>query len=133
MLNSPFLDWNLPKAVKRFAIPLVSLVGAVLPPDIPVHQTPDPAYGMSLKDCEYRREWKPDILPDPDTGWVRAIYTAQRELRRRSIKAPVLLMHSGTLGTQGRQRRVLRFGRRHSRCGPTFRTMAAGSAMMSPM
>ena len=100
MLNSPFLDWNLPKAVKRFAIPLVSLVGAVLP-DIPVHQTPDPAYGMSLKDCEYRREWKPDILPDPDTGWVRAISTAQRELRRRSIKAPVLLMHSARSARRG--------------------------------
>lgn len=100
LLNSPFLDWNLPKAVKRFAIPLVSLVGAVLP-DIPVHQTPDPAYGMSLKDCEYRREWKPDILPDPDTGWVRAIYTAQRELRRRSIKAPVLLMHSARSARRG--------------------------------
>lgn len=93
MLNSPFLDWNLPPLVRKAAIPVASLLGAVFP-NLPVHQKPDPAYGESLKDREYRREWKPDILPAPDAGWIRAIHTAQKELRRRRIAVPVLLMHS---------------------------------------
>ena len=39
-------------------------------------------------------DWKPDILPDPDLGWIHAIQTGQQELRHRRLKVPVLLMHS---------------------------------------
>lgn len=98
MLNSPFLDWNLPKAIKRLAIPVVSALGRILP-KIPVRQAPDAGYAESLHsslggEWDYRRDWKPDVLPDPDAGWVHAIQSAQQTLRHRKIEVPVLLMHS---------------------------------------
>lgn len=98
MLNSPFLDWNKPEWMKRFAIPVVSALGRMIP-QCHVTQKPDDGYARSLSsdlDGEwcYRRDWKPDTLPDPDAGWVRAIHTAQRQLRRGRIRVPVLLMHS---------------------------------------
>lgn len=98
MLNSPFLDWNLPRWMKRVAIPAVSALGRLVP-GLPVRQKPDDGYARSLLSAfggewDYRRDWKPDVLPDPDAGWVRAIHTAQRQLRERQIDVPVLLMHS---------------------------------------
>ena len=98
MLNSPFLDWNLPSALKHLAIPVVSAIGRIFP-KMPVKQKPDRGYAESLHtvfngEWDYRRDWKPDILPDPDAGWVRAIQRAQQELRHRRIDMPVLLMHS---------------------------------------
>lgn len=108
MLNSPFLDWNLPSALKRFGIPVVSALGRIFP-KLPVKQTPDSGYAESLHSAfggewDYRREWKPDILPDPDAGWVRAIQCAQQSLRRRSIDVPVLLMHSADSVRKGDDR-----------------------------
>lgn len=98
MLNSPFLDWNLPPPLRDVAIPVISALGRFFP-NARVHQKPDPGYARSLLreyggEWEYRKEWKPDILPDPDMGWVRAIYTAQKQLRKLSVNVPVLLMHS---------------------------------------
>lgn len=98
MLNSPFLDWNLPSLLKDVAMPMVSFLGRFFP-NVLVHQKPDPGYAESLHrifggEWDYRRDWKPDVLPDPDMGWVRAIDRAQRELRRRKIEVPILLMHA---------------------------------------
>ena len=66
MLNSPFLDWNLPKAVKRFAIPLVSLVGAVLPH--PRASDSRPAYGMSHKTANTAASGSQTFCPTPTLG-----------------------------------------------------------------
>lgn len=98
MLNSPFLDWNLPSLLKDVAMPVVSSLGRFFP-NVRVRQKPDAGYAESLHkiyggEWDYRRDWKPDVLPDPDLGWVRAIDRAQRELRRRAIEVPILLMHS---------------------------------------
>ncbi len=98
MLNSPFLDWNLPPLLKDVAMPVVSSLGRFFP-NVRVHQKPDAGYAESLHrifggEWDYRRDWKPDVLPDPDMGWVRAIDRAQRELRRRKIEVPILLMRS---------------------------------------
>ncbi|MCM1067348.1 MAG: alpha/beta hydrolase [Muribaculaceae bacterium] len=98
VLNSPFLAWNLPAAVRRFAIPMVSALARLFP-HMRVHQRPDRGYAESLSadyggEWTYRKEWKPDILPDPDAAWVRAVDRAQKQLRRRTISVPVLLMHS---------------------------------------
>lgn len=98
MLNSPFLEWNLPWTMRNIVMPIVSFLGRIMP-DTKVSQKPDSGYAETLSkdyggEWEYRKDWKPDILPDPDMGWVRAIHTAQRALRRGSIKVPVLLMHS---------------------------------------
>lgn len=97
ILNSPFLDWNLPKAA-RAALPLLSALGKWFP-RIPVKQKPDTGYAETLAadlggEWSYRKDWKPDVLPDVDAGWVRAIHTAQKELRRRRVSVPVLLLHS---------------------------------------
>ena len=98
ILNSPFLDWNLPPLMRRVAMPFVSAMGRVLP-NVRVGQKPDSGYAESLStryggEWDYRVEWKPDVLPDPDMGWVRAIHRAQQQLRRRKIEVPVWLMHS---------------------------------------
>lgn len=93
MLNSPFLDWNLPAVLRRIGIPIVSALGRLFP-GIKVRQKPDDGYARSLADWGFSRDWKPDVMPDPDAGWVRAIHEAQEALRREKVKVPVLLMHS---------------------------------------
>lgn len=98
MLNSPFLDWNMSAFLKKGIIPIVSRLGRIFP-NARVPQKPDSGYAETLSskhngEWNYRNDWKPDILPDPDMGWIRAIDTAQRQLRKRRLRVPVLLMHS---------------------------------------
>lgn len=98
MLNSPFLDWNMPTFMKKVIIPIASSFGRVFP-NVKIHQEPDAGYANTLSahhqgEWLYRDDWKPDVLPDPDLGWIRAIYQGQKQLRRQSVKVPVLLMHS---------------------------------------
>ncbi|MDE6157897.1 MAG: alpha/beta hydrolase [Muribaculaceae bacterium] len=93
ILNSPFLDWNLPSWIKKTAIPAISALGALVP-TLRIPQKADAAYAHSLTHWDYRREWKPDVLPDPDAGWIHAIQTAQKQLRTRRVDVPILLMHS---------------------------------------
>lgn len=98
VLNSPFLDWNQPAVMKKVILPVVSQFARVMP-DFLLRQKPDSGYAETLSsghggEWTYRTDWKPDILPDPEMGWVRAIHTAQKQLRRRKINVPVLLMHS---------------------------------------
>lgn len=98
MLNSPFLDWNMPTFMKKVIIPIASSLGRVFP-NVKIHQEPDAGYANTLSahhqgEWHYREDWKPDVLPDPDLGWIRAIYQGQKQLRRQSVKVPVLLMHS---------------------------------------
>lgn len=98
ILNSPFLDWNQPAVMKKVILPVVSQLARVMP-NFPLRQKPDSGYAETLSsghdgEWTYRTDWKPDILPDPDMGWVRAIHTAQKQLRKRKIDVPVLLMHS---------------------------------------
>lgn len=98
MLNSPFLDWNMPTFQKKVIIPIASSFGRVFP-NVKIHQEPDAGYANTLSahhqgEWLYRDDWKPDVLPDPDLGWIRAIYQGQKQLRRQSVKVPVLLMHS---------------------------------------
>lgn len=98
ILNSPFLDWNLPAAIRHIAMPIVYALGKIMP-NVRLRQKPDTKYAETLSiehggEWNYRKEWKPDILPDPDMGWARAIHTGQRKLRRSTIDVPVLLMRS---------------------------------------
>lgn len=97
ILNSPFLDWNVPP-IARLALPAVSALGRIFP-RIPVRQKPDPGYAATLSadlggEWTYRKDWKPDVLPDVDAGWVRAIHRGQQALRRGQVHVPVLLLRS---------------------------------------
>lgn len=47
MLNSPFLDWNLPSLLKDVAMPVVSSLGRFFP-NVRVRQKPDAGYAESL-------------------------------------------------------------------------------------
>ncbi len=98
ILNSPFLDWNLPWGMRKVVMPIVSVLGRFMP-DAKLPQKPDRGYAESLSkdyggEWTYRKDWKPDILPDPDMGWTRAIHRGQQELRKQRINVPILLMHS---------------------------------------
>lgn len=98
MLNSPFLDWNMPPFMKKVVIPIASALGSLFP-DVKVHQKPDAGYAETVSsrhkgEWDYRTDWKPDVLPDPDLGWIHAVQTAQLQLRKRTVRVPVLLMHS---------------------------------------
>lgn len=109
ILNSPFLDWNLPPLLRNVAMPVVSMLGRFMP-NVRVRQKPDSRYAETLAaehggEWHYRRDWKPDILPNPDMGWVRAIHTAQQRLRRGRIRVPVLLMHSADSVRKGDQKK----------------------------
>lgn len=105
ILNSPFLDWNKPAFMKKIVLPGVSLLGRIMP-NIKLKQKPDQRYAESLSseyggEWSYRTDWKPDILPDPDMGWIRAIHIAQKQLRHRKIRVPILLMHSAESAKSG--------------------------------
>lgn len=98
ILNSPFLDWNLGKI--EFMTGAVSNLGRLFP-NMKISQGKSTAYGESLLKAYhgewiYNTRWKSLQSPDVDAGWVRAVNSAQRYLRKHpdSIDVPVLLMYS---------------------------------------
>lgn len=98
ILNSPFLAWNLPAIMRHVLVPVVSFAGRFFP-RIPMKSGGTIDYNRSLLkrmdgEWEFDSRWKPDIMPDVDAGWIHAIDSAQRELRKGKVKVPVLLMHS---------------------------------------
>lgn len=108
MLNSPFLAWNLSIIEKKIAIPFLSMIGR-WKPDVRLKLRPDRGYAESISSAfdgewDYDSEYKPDILPDPDLGWIRAIYEAQCELRKSRLDVPVLLMRSSDSVRKGDRR-----------------------------
>lgn len=98
ILNSPFLAWNLRGLKASVGITLLRKLGKVMP-DIPVSSGSDQSYAESIAadrsgEWSYRKEWKPDALPDVDAAWVRAVDLAQHSLENGGVKVPVLLLHS---------------------------------------
>lgn len=99
ILNSPFFDFNKSRIVKAF-IPWVAAAGKCWPGvRVPGGFTEE--YGKFLHRSErgewdYVLAWKPHVAPGIRLGWIRAIYLAQRELRRPfPVACPVLVLHSG--------------------------------------
>ncbi|MCM1349070.1 MAG: alpha/beta hydrolase [Firmicutes bacterium] len=98
ILNSPFLTWNVPGLKGKIGVPAMSAAGKVLP-TLTVKSDGNTDYAKSLHkdfggEWTYRRDWKPDTLPDVDAAWVRAIDIAQKSLVNGQIKVPILLLHS---------------------------------------
>lgn len=49
----------------------------------------------------YNINWKPDIMPDVDAAWIRAIDNGQKLLENGTVNVPVLLLHSDKSARQG--------------------------------
>lgn len=98
ILNSPFYDFNLSSLEKKL-LPTLSLLGKKFP-TIKIPGGFSKAYGKSIHtdydgEWDYKLSWKPNVAPHVNLGWIRAIYEAQKELKREfHIACPVLVMHS---------------------------------------
>lgn len=98
ILNSPFYDFNLSPFEKK-ALPILSLLGKKFP-TIKIPGGFSKAYGKSIHkdydgEWDYNLDWKPNVAPHVNLGWIRAIYQAQEELKKEiHITCPVLIIHS---------------------------------------
>ncbi len=98
VLNSPFLAWNLPWELRTMAVPAVCFL-ASLGVDMKMRSDTTDRYARTIRrelggECDYRTDWKPDVLPPVDFMWIRAIERARRSLRHSDIKVPVLVLRS---------------------------------------
>lgn len=100
LLNSPFLEWNMGKFMRKCAIPAVSRVGRLFP-KMAISQGNSTAYGESLLkayhgEWDYNVEWKTLYPRKVTAGWLNMISQAQKQLRNDNpgIAVPILLMHS---------------------------------------
>lgn len=101
ILNSPFLDWNQSKLNENILIPIVNKVGKVWPrlSVMPGQKSDYIPTGSTRKErgtWTVNNDWKPKEWNRINAGWIRAISTAQNQLRQHpySIQVPILLMHS---------------------------------------
>lgn len=100
ILNSPFYEFNLPIFAKAL-IPVISALGHIFP-SMKIKGGFTEEYGKSIHNSyygewKYNLEWKPNTAPAVNLGWIRAIYKAQKELKKPFyIKQPVLVLHSKT-------------------------------------
>ena len=98
VLNSPFFEFNQSRVVRKL-LPLVAWVGKYMP-EIKVAGGFTEEYGKYLHQAclgewDYDLTWKPHVAPHVNSGWVRAIYKAQRELMKPfSVNAPFLILYS---------------------------------------
>jgi alpha-beta hydrolase superfamily lysophospholipase len=99
VLNSPFLELNQPRWLRRSVVPLVTRLGRLLP-DLPVPSNLPLGYGESLH-RQYRGEWEFDLRWKPvklfpvNAGWLRAIRTGQRQVAAGlHVPVPTLVLHS---------------------------------------
>lgn len=99
VLNSPFLDMNLSPFQENILIPLVGIYSK-LSKNTEISQGDSRGYAESLLkkyhgEWEYNTDWKKEVSPDVTTGWLAAIYNAQKYMQKGTdIKVPILLMHS---------------------------------------
>lgn len=98
ILNSPFLDFNMPKLVK-WCIPSVSDLMVKLNPYASFKGGVSNVYGESLlKRChgewEYNENWKPIKAFPAFYAWISAVHSAQSTIKNKSLDLPILLMHS---------------------------------------
>ncbi|WP_051082704.1 alpha/beta hydrolase [Butyricimonas synergistica] len=98
VLNSPFFEFNKSRMV-RMLLPLVAFIGKYVP-EVKIAGGFTEEYGKYLHrsyrgEWEYDLTWKPHVAPCINLGWVRAIYKAQRELKKPfRVAHPFLVLHS---------------------------------------
>ncbi|MGI9526476.1 MAG: alpha/beta hydrolase [Weeksellaceae bacterium] len=99
ILNSPFYDFNLEGFKRNIIIPIGAWVGKFAP-NMKTAGGFNELYGKGLHkdydgEWDYNLAWKPHVPPKINLGFIRAIYTAQNEVRE-GVKSPypILIMHS---------------------------------------
>lgn len=98
ILNSPFYELNKGKFVKML-LPVVASLGKLIA-RATIAGGFSEEYGKSIHklysgEWDYNLEWKPILAPKINLGWLRAIYKAQKELKKHfPIEKPVLILHS---------------------------------------
>jgi alpha-beta hydrolase superfamily lysophospholipase len=98
-LNSPFFDFNMNSIVKSIGIPIISAIGSLFP-NIIANGGFSELYGKSLHkeaygEWNYNLAWKPHVPPLVNLGFIKAIYLAQKKVKKRlKISVPILVMHS---------------------------------------
>lgn len=98
ILNSPFYEFNQSWLAKKL-IPIASWLGKYFP-TIRISGGFAKEYGEYLHkdffgEWDYNLDWKPNIAPQVNLGWIRAIYQGQKELKRKfTILQPCLVLHS---------------------------------------
>lgn len=103
ILNSPFFEFNQKRLIKK-CLPMVAFMGKYFP-SLTVAGGFSEEYGKSIHktysgEWDYNLEWKPNVAPKVNLGWIRSIYKGQRELTKSIfINVPVLVMHSETSAT----------------------------------
>jgi alpha-beta hydrolase superfamily lysophospholipase len=99
ILNSPFLELNIKRFIKKTGLPIISILGKFFP-NIRIKKGLSLNYGYSISkkrygEWEYDEDWKPVALSEVTIGWLRAIYKAQNRLSKGlNINCPVLVMRS---------------------------------------
>ncbi len=99
ILNSPFLDMNQSWFYEKILIPIVAWIGKFFP-NIKILQGESTVYAESLLKqyngkWEYNTEWKKMVSPPLTSGWISAIYYAQKAIRNKlDIDIPILVLHS---------------------------------------
>jgi alpha-beta hydrolase superfamily lysophospholipase len=98
ILNSPFLDINLPPLQKRLTI-WASNVVSQFSDYAKVNGAISPAYAQSVHkdyfgEWDFNTSWKPIKGFPAFFKWFVAIVKAQRELNKSNIQVPILILHS---------------------------------------
>ncbi|TRX39735.1 alpha/beta hydrolase [Flavobacterium restrictum] len=97
--NSPFYDMNLPEIQKKTLIPIVALLGKIIP-NLPIPVGFSALYGESLHqndhgEWDYNLNWKPHLIGTLNAGWIAAIHKGHLKIRAGiTVGVPILILHS---------------------------------------
>jgi alpha-beta hydrolase superfamily lysophospholipase len=97
--NSPFYDFNMPNYEKKYGIPLISVIGRIIP-NVPILGGFSKFYGKSLHksdfgEWDYNLNWKPHVAPSVNAGWINAIHLAHLRIANGvAVNMPILILHS---------------------------------------
>lgn len=98
ILNSPFLDFNLPAWQKEIGKIAARIIAPILP-YAKLEGALSPAYAQSVHKShhgqwDFNLDWKPINGFPTYFAWIVAITNAQSSLRKSNIGVPILILHS---------------------------------------
>ncbi len=99
ILNSPFLELNMPLAVRMVA-PAFAKIASTFYPFSKLNNAISPVYGQSVHknyfgDWDFNLKWKPINGFPAFFAWLVAIVDAQKQLKQNAaIKVPILVLFS---------------------------------------